>query len=172
MPNMSKQYQLILGTFIDNEFIWHDVDSFDDLEDAYRGFKKYVNAQLKYTDEELVKVWNTGRLDVELRRGNKLLNWVSIYAREVANLDEDEEKEADKEEKERVKDEKPAGKRVRDFDTGYAAIRESHWKKQGVNAVVGIWKRRREDAEAVAHDVETQAGIPMAVIDLTAQERV
>ena len=97
MPNMSKQYQLILGTFIDNEFIWHDVDSYDTLEEAYKEFKKYVNAQLKYTDEELIKVWNSGRLDVELRRGNRLLNWVGIYAREVDKLAEEEEEEANKE---------------------------------------------------------------------------
>lgn len=96
MPKMDKQYQLILGTFIDDEFVWHDVDSFDDLEEAYREFKKYVNSQLKYTDEELIKVWNTGRLDVELRRGNKLLNWVGIYAREVAReAKEDEDDKAD-----------------------------------------------------------------------------
>lgn len=96
MPNMDKQYQLILGTFIDNKFVWHDVDSFDDIEVAYREFKKYVNSQLKYSDEELLKVWNTGRLDVELRRGNKLLNWVGIYAREVAQeAKEDEDEEAD-----------------------------------------------------------------------------
>ena len=96
MPKMDKQYQLILGTFIDDEFVWHDVDSFDNLEEAYRAFKKYVNSQLKYTDEELIKVWNTGRLDVELRRGNKLLNWVGIYAREVAQeAKEDEDEKAD-----------------------------------------------------------------------------
>lgn len=96
MPKMDKQYQLILGTFIDDEFVWHDVDSFDNLEEAYKAFKKYVNSQLKYTDEELIKVWNTGRLDVELRRGNKLLNWVGIYAREVAQeAKEDEDEKAD-----------------------------------------------------------------------------
>ena len=91
MPDMSKQYQLILGTFIDNEFIWHDVNSYDDLPTAYKEFKKYVNSQLKYTDEELAKVWNSGRLDIELRRGNRLLNWVGIYAREVDKGADEEE---------------------------------------------------------------------------------
>lgn len=109
MPNMDKQYQLILGTFIDNKFVWHDVDSFDGIEVAYRAFKKYVNSQLKYSDEELLKVWNTGRLDVELRRGNKLLNWVGIYAREVAQeAKEDEDEEADVKDG-RVRDALPEG---------------------------------------------------------------
>lgn len=169
MPNMSKQYQLILGTFIDNEFIWHDVDSFDSLEDAYKEFKKYVNNQLKYTDEELVKVWNTGRLDVELRRGNKLLNWVGIYAREVAHLDEDEEKEADKEEKERVKD-SPASGQVKDFSHGYGVLRAAHWYKYGRNAELGIKYDRLTDAEQTAKDILEQSGVKTVVIDLTAQD--
>lgn len=115
MPNMSKQYQLMLGTFIDNEFVWHDVDSYEDLETAYAEFKKYVNSQLKYTDEELIKVWNTGRLDVELRRGNRLLNWVGIYAREVDRLSKEDEEEADKEnpEKQEAKDSAPKGRPAR-----------------------------------------------------------
>ena len=113
MPDMSKKYQLILGTFIDDEFVWHDVGSYDDLTAAYREYKKYVNEQLKYSDEELVKVWNSGRLDVELRRGNKLLNWVGIYTRETGE-DEDDEKDEkakkDKDKKDDKKDEKKPDK--------------------------------------------------------------
>lgn len=97
MAKMDKQYKLILGTFIDNQFIWHDVDSYDTLEEAYKEYKKYVNEQLKYTDEELSKVWNTGRLDVELLRGSKLLNWTGIYAREVDKEADDEEDDEDDE---------------------------------------------------------------------------
>lgn len=96
MPNMDKQYQLILGTFIDNEFVWHDVGSYDDQAQAYKEYKKYVNEQLKYSDDELVKVWNSGRLDIELRRGNKLLNWTGIYTREVPVEEDDDKNEDDK----------------------------------------------------------------------------
>lgn len=93
MADMSKQYRLILGTFIDNEFVWHDVGSYDDQAVAYKEYKKYVNEQLKYSDDELVKVWNSGRLDIELRRGNKLLNWTGIYTREVPVEDKDDDKD-------------------------------------------------------------------------------
>lgn len=103
MSKMDKQYKLILGTFIDNQFIWHDVDSYDTLEEAYKEYKKYVNEQLKYTDEELSKVWNTGRLDVELLRGSKLLNWTGIYAREVDKEADDEEDDDEVPEKEPLK---------------------------------------------------------------------
>ena len=122
MPTKTKQYQLLLGTFIDNEFIWHDVDSFDTLEEAYKEYKKYVNDQLKYTDDELIKVWNTGRLDVELRRGNRLLNWTGIYVREVAeDKDEDEnEKPKDKEKQDEKSDVKDAAiERVFEDERGW-----------------------------------------------------
>lgn len=114
MPDMSKQYQLILGTFIDNEFVWHDVGSYDDQAEAYREYKKYVNEQLKYSDDELVKVWNSGRLDIELRRGNKLLNWTGIYTREVPIEDKDED---DKDNKD-VKDAAEGGRLFED-ERGY-----------------------------------------------------
>lgn len=99
-----KQYQVMLGVFINNAFVWHKVGDYDDLRAAYKAYKAYVNSQLKYTDEELKKVWDTGRLDVELRRGNKLLNWVGIYAREVDKLSAEAEKKADKDKPENKKD--------------------------------------------------------------------
>ena len=100
-----NQYRLILGTFIDNKFVWHDVDSFATLSEAYKEYKKYVNDQLKYTDEELVKVWNTGRLDIELLQGRRLLNWTGIYVREaVPDDDEDEDDEVPEKEPAKPKD--------------------------------------------------------------------
>ena len=92
----SDTYEIYLGTFIDDAFTWYSIKKFKDPTQAYKEFKKYVNTQLKYTDEELQQVWDTGRLDIELRQGNKLLNWVGIYSREVKDLSKEEEKEAEK----------------------------------------------------------------------------
>ena len=92
----SDVYEVYLGTFIDNAFTWYSVAKYKDLTTAYKEFKKYVNTQLKYTDEELQKVWDTGRLDIELRQGSKLLNWVGIYSRKVVGLTTKEEKEVEK----------------------------------------------------------------------------
>lgn len=92
----SDVYEVYLGTFIDNAFTWYSVAKYKDLTTAYKEFKKYVNTQLKYTDEELQKVWDTGRLDIELRQGSKLLNWVGIYSRKVVGLSTKEEKEVEK----------------------------------------------------------------------------
>lgn len=92
----SDVFEIYLGTFIDNAFTWYSIKKFNELKPAYKEFKNYVNTQLKYTDEELQKVWDTGRLDIELRQGSRLLNWVGIYSRKVVSLDEKEEKEARK----------------------------------------------------------------------------
>ena len=91
----SDVFEIYLGTFDDDVFTWYSIEKFKDPTQAYKEFKKYVNTQLKYTDEELKKVWDTGRLDIELRQGNKLLNWVGIYSREVKELSKAEEKEAE-----------------------------------------------------------------------------
>lgn len=125
MPDMSKQYQLILRTFIDDKFVWHDVGSYDDQAEAYKEYKKYVNEQLKYSDDELVKVWNSGRLDIELRRGNKLLNWTGIYTREVPVEDKDDDKDEDdnKDDNKDVKDAAEGGRLFED-ERGYTVTED------------------------------------------------
>lgn len=94
MPR-ETDFEIYLGTFDNNEFKWIRVNGYSDATQAYKEFKKYVNTQLQYTDEELMKVWDTGRLDIELRQGTRLLNWVGIYSREVSKLTENEEKEVE-----------------------------------------------------------------------------
>lgn len=96
IKSQSDVYEIYLGTFIDNTFTWYSVKQIKNLTEAYKEFKSYVNTQLKYTDEELQQVWDTGRLDIELRQGSKLLNWVGIYSREVKPLDKKEEKQVEK----------------------------------------------------------------------------
>ena len=90
-PKQQADFSIWLGTFKEEKFIWYIVQEFTDMTSAYKAFKEYVNTQLKYTDEELQQVWDTGRLDIELKQGTKLLNWVGIYSREVV-LDDDDHK--------------------------------------------------------------------------------
>lgn len=85
MPKDYGDYKLIVGTFKDGVFSWHDVRKFKSFDEAYSAYKKYVAEQLKYTDEELKKVWSSGRVDVELVRGSTVLNWVGIYTHEVSD---------------------------------------------------------------------------------------
>lgn len=115
MPKTTQnQYQIDLGVFINNEFVWHTVKTFATIEAAYKGFKEYTNKQLRYTDRELMKVWNSGRLDIELRRGNRLLNWVGIYAREADKSADDTEQDKDKGKANKGKADKDKSGKARD----------------------------------------------------------
>lgn len=117
MPDKKIEYvdfEIYLGTFNDNEFTWHRISKHKDFEQAYKEFKKYTNKQLQYTEEDLKKVWDTGRIDIELRYGNKLLNWVGIYSREVSLMEPEkdkDEKPITKKELESAEKGKPASKR-------------------------------------------------------------
>ena len=84
-PSDTADWKIVVGTFKDDAFSWHDVSTHKNFEDAYRAYKKYVQEQLDYTDEELEKVWSSGRVDVELLRGTTVLNWVGIYTHEVSD---------------------------------------------------------------------------------------
>lgn len=95
------EYTVMLGTFEGEDFIWKTIYKNYDFDKAYNFYYKYTNKQMSYTDEELKKIWSSGRVDIELKQGKKLLNWVGIYSRKVSEPDEEEpeEKEEKKEEK-------------------------------------------------------------------------
>lgn len=75
------EYELLLGTFEGDDFKWKTLKKFNDFKEAYKEYKKYVDKQMSYSVEELLKVWSSGRIDIELRQGTKLLNWAGIYCR-------------------------------------------------------------------------------------------
>ena len=79
------EYEIWLGTFEGEDFVWKTIKKFNSFDKAYNFYHEYTNKQMQYTDEELEKIWSSGRIDVELRQGKKLLNWVGIYSRKVAD---------------------------------------------------------------------------------------
>lgn len=168
----SDTYEIYLGTFIDNAFTWYSISKFKDPTKAYKEFKTYVNTQLKYTDEELQQVWDTGRLDIELRQGNKLLNWVGIYSREVKPLSKEEEKEAEKAEvkkesssKKDSVDEKEifkvdlekaeiAGDEDSDISITELAGEDTKYFKTLLNVIDNLRKKELDDSEEIfAHEM-------------------
>lgn len=96
------EYEIYLGTFEGEDFIWKVIKRFTSFDDAYGFYHDYIMKQSKYDDEELKKIWSSGRIDVELRQGKKLINWCGLFSRRVADPDFDpyaeEKKEADAEE--------------------------------------------------------------------------
>lgn len=82
---------LWLGTFEGEKFVWKKLNTFDGFDKAYTAYKKFVNEQLKYDDQELLKIWKSPRLDIELKQGEKLINWVGIYCRRKSKTELEEE---------------------------------------------------------------------------------
>jgi putative methionine-R-sulfoxide reductase with GAF domain len=103
------EYTVNLGTFEGEDFVWKVIYKNNSFDKAYKFYHKYTNKQMSYTDEELKKIWQSGRVDVELKQGNKLLNWVGMYSRKVARdilgeEDDTVQEPTEKETKEEPKD--------------------------------------------------------------------
>lgn len=89
-------YDVNLGTFNEaGKFTWKTIKRFNDRAKAYEFYKNYVKKQNDYSPEELLKIWNSPRVDIELKAGKKILNWVGIYNSEVAEVDEEDENTED-----------------------------------------------------------------------------
>ena len=101
------EYEIWLGTFEGEDFVWKTIKKFNSFDKAYKFYHEYTNKQMSYTDEELEKIWSSGRIDVELRQGKKLLNWVGIYSRKVADPNFDPYAEEKPEGEEEVEDAHP-----------------------------------------------------------------
>ena len=98
MPKKVIEYDdfsLWLGSFEGEEFVWKKLKTFTSFEDAYKAYKKFTNEQMQYDSKELLEIWDSARLDIELKQGEKLLNWVGIYSRKTTYLDEDEDEDED-----------------------------------------------------------------------------
>lgn len=90
------EYEIWLGTFEGDKFVWKTIKKENDFQKAYQFYLDYVKKQEAYTAEELQKIWSSPRIDVELRQGNKLLNWVGMYNRKVGEDKSDKEDEQEK----------------------------------------------------------------------------
>lgn len=96
-------YEIWLGTFEGEDFVWKTIKKFNSYDDAVKFFEDYKRKQATYSAEELSKIWGSGRIDIELRQGKKLINWVGMYYRKAADPEFDPEKD----EKTEVEDSHP-----------------------------------------------------------------
>lgn len=92
------EYEVWLGTFEGEDFVWKTVKKFNNYKQASKFFEDYKRKQAEYSAEELSKIWGSGRIDIELRQGKKLINWIGMYYRKAADPSFDPEAEEAKEE--------------------------------------------------------------------------
>lgn len=81
---MDDKFELWLGIFTKgtDNFKWTKVDSFDDKEKAKEAFHKYVVKQITKSEEQTIKELGSGRIDIELREGSKMINWIGSYIKD------------------------------------------------------------------------------------------
>lgn len=81
---MDDKFELWLGTFTKgtDNFKWSKIDSFDDRAKAKDAFHKYVVKQISKSEEETIKDFGSGRIDIELREGSKMINWIGSYIKD------------------------------------------------------------------------------------------
>ena len=83
------EYEVWLGTFEGDKFVWKTIKKENDFDKAYKFYLDYVKKQQAYTAEELAKIWSSPRIDIELRQGKKLLNWMGMYNRKVGETEDE-----------------------------------------------------------------------------------
>lgn len=83
---------LFIGTFDEKkqDTKWKKIKDFKNKKEGYISFKELCKKCAAYTYEEFMEIYNSPRLDIELKEGDTLLKWMGIYEKQIT---EDEEKE-------------------------------------------------------------------------------
>ncbi len=86
---------LYIGTFDEKkqDTKWKIIKTFKSKKEGYISFKDLCKKCAAYTYEELMEIYNSPRLDIELKEGDTLLKWMGIYEKQISEDEEKEEKE-------------------------------------------------------------------------------
>lgn len=82
-PN--KEIALFIGTFDNNrqDEVWKKEKTFKTLKEGYIAFKELCKKCVAYTYEELLEIYESPRLDIELMQGDNMIKWMGIYEKEI-----------------------------------------------------------------------------------------
>lgn len=75
-----------------NKTNWKKESVHKTQKEGYIAFKELCKKYAAYTYEELMEIFDTPRLDVELLKGDNLIKWFGIYEKDI---DEEEIEEAE-----------------------------------------------------------------------------
>ena len=98
-PKNKNEIALYIGTFdIEKQDTkWKKIQTFKKLKEGYIAFKDLCKKCVGYTYEELLEIYNSPRLDIELMQGDKKLKWMGVYEKELEEEDEESEQETETE---------------------------------------------------------------------------
>lgn len=92
MPK-DNEIKLVIGTFDEKlqNTKWKKIDTFKTKKEGYIAFKDLCKKCVAYTYEELMEIYNSPRLDIELMEGDTMIKWMGIYEREIEEEVSEEE---------------------------------------------------------------------------------
>ena len=92
MPKENK-IVLIIGTFDQDkqDTKWKELQTFKTTKEGYIAFKDLCKKCVAYTYEELIEIYDSPRLDIELMQGDNMLKWMGVYEKELYDEESEEE---------------------------------------------------------------------------------
>jgi len=97
MPSkeQNKEIAIFIGTFDEKkqDTTWKKTKVFKSVKEGYIAFKELCKKCAGYSYEELMDIYSSPRLDIELLEGDKMLKWMGIYEKQVEEEEETEEEE-------------------------------------------------------------------------------
>lgn len=92
---MAKAFALWFGSFDKEDFVWKTLSTHETFDDCYAAYKKVCVKCVGMDDDELYDTYKSTRIDVEIRKGEKRLNWFGLYQRMVDKTADEEDEEED-----------------------------------------------------------------------------
>ena len=92
---MKDEIALYVGIFNiqKQDTTWKKVQTFKTMKEGYIAFKDLCKKCVGYTYEELLEIYNSPRLDIELMKGQEKLKWMGVYEKELDDEESENEEE-------------------------------------------------------------------------------
>lgn len=86
-----NEIAIYVGTFDakKNKTIWKKDSTHKTQKEGYMAFKELCKKTVAYSYEELMEIYNTPRLDIELMKGDNLIKWFGIYEKAIEEEEEE-----------------------------------------------------------------------------------
>lgn len=92
MPK-KNEIAIYIGTFNEakQDTVWKKTKSFDKMKEGYVAFKDLCKKVAAYSYDELMEIYSSPRLDIELMKGDTMIKWFGIYEKQIEEEEEPEE---------------------------------------------------------------------------------
>lgn len=89
----NKEIAIFIGTFDEKkqDTKWKKVKAFKSKKEGYIAFKDLCKKCAAYSYEELMGIYSSPRLDIELLEGDEMIKWMGIYEKQIEEEVEEEE---------------------------------------------------------------------------------